>query len=608
MGTVRNLNPAKDLDDFCTFLFGEEVGYVYMPIKSKEGEWEPNFSFEWPRQKQDIIDHVERYSSVHDVYIGPALFSEKSGKLEHVRGANVAWAEFDGQIPTMEMMQEYKVPEPTLRIRSSVPGREHWYWRYEEFQTDLGLIQDINKGLAYALGADTGGWDACQVLRPVGSLNHKREAKHAVTIIRHSSVSYGTKAFEQVPVPEDSYSLEDFNKSKIPNAPRVIARKGPWDSEETDLLFRAEIKGDRSSALMRVAYMCCEKGLTNSEVYALISWCDSRWGKFLNRNDKEQRYIAIINKARVKFPYEGMQGIASSLILPTYSIRDLIAMKDEVDWIIDGILPNKGLVFVVGKSGSGKTIMCTGLCKRLATGGKYLNWEAVDRRPRRVLFLSLEMNSAELKLFFNPQLRGITEAEMDLFDENFRMYAYREGVKYVPLKFYNSEHATRIIATIQAINPDIILVDSATKAIAKDMSAQVEVSAAMELIYKIRNECNASMLVIHHTRKNPPAHGFKEADIDDMFGAQALQQDASAIIAIGRELDKETGALSRMTNVTYLKTRFTGDNSRFTAMLDPETLTFTLPTVGAITSSSPVATPKVPETRKSNGNGSFFNP
>jgi hypothetical protein len=144
MGTVRNLNPAKDLEDFCDFLYGTESGYVRMPIKNEEtGEWSEAFHFEWPNEKLLIIDHVERYSSAHNVYISPALFSEPSGKIDFVKGSNVAWAEFDGSLPTVDQMQESNVPEPTIRIRSSVPGREHWYWRYDDFQTDLSVIQEI---------------------------------------------------------------------------------------------------------------------------------------------------------------------------------------------------------------------------------------------------------------------------------------------------------------------------------------------------------------------------------------------------------------------------------------------------------------------------------
>jgi archaellum biogenesis ATPase FlaH len=512
MGTVRNLNPAKDLEDFCDFLYGTESGYVRMPIKNEEtGEWSEAFHFEWPNEKLLIIDHVERYSSAHNVYISPALFSEPSGKIDFVKGSNVAWAEFDGSLPTVDQMQESNVPEPTIRIRSSVPGREHWYWRYDDFQTDLSVIQEINKSLAYALGADTSGWDACQVLRPVGSINHKRKDKHSVTLIKQNHTAYDYQAFDRIPRHEDSYTLENFNKDLIPVAGKVLTKTSGWKPDEIDLLFRKEMKqGSRSSALTRVAYTCCERGLSDKEVFAVLQWVDERWRKFADRSAPEKYYINLINAARIKVPYEGIEGITSGLILPTMNYLQLLEAKDEVKYIIDGILPDKGLLFIVGKSGHGKTIMATGLCKALATGHSYLDWQAVDGKPKKVLFLSLEMNTAELKLFFDKQDKNLSEIDRAVLSENFHIYAAREGQKYVPLKFHDREIVTRIIATIEALAPDIVLIDSATKAIAVDMNKQTDVTPSMELIYRIRNELSTSMIIIHHTRKDPPAHGYKE--------------------------------------------------------------------------------------------------
>ena len=607
MGTVRNLNPARDLEDFCDFLYGTESGWVRMPLKEPTtGQWSENFNFYWPNEKQKIIDHVEQYTSVHNVYMSPGLFYEPSGKLEHVKGANVAWAEFDGVLPTVDLMQENNIPEPTLRIRSSISGREHWYWRYDSFQ-DLATVQEINKALAYSLGADTSGWDGGQVLRPVGSINHKHKDKPSVTIIKQNHTAYDVQAFARVPIHEDSYTLENFNKDRIPVAGKVLTKYSGFKADEIDLLFRETIKqGSRSSALARVAYTCCERGLNNSEVFSIIQWVDKRWRKFADRSHPEKYYINLINAARVKIPYEGIEGISNGMLLPTMNYMELMNAEDEVNYIIDGILPNKGLVFVVGKSGHGKTIMTTGLCKALATGRPYLDWKAVDGKPRRVLFLSLEMNTAELKLFFQKQNRYISEEDKMTLSENFHTYAAREKQKYLPLKFYDKEHITRIIATIESLNPDIILVDSATKAISKNMNNQEEVTPAMEMIYRIRNELDVAMIIIHHTRKDPPAHGHKELAIDDMFGAQALQQDASSIIAIHRDVDSETGALSKLTKVTYLKTRFTGDNARFTAKLTDD-LVFIKPSMGELVAAAPDPKPSssIPRQKKSNDGSNF---
>ena len=605
MGTVHNLNPHRDLEDFCKFLWGMNTGYVYMPIKEQEtGKWEEGFNFEWPAQKDKIIEHVFRYGKAHNVFMAPALFSRRSNLIEDVQGSQVAWAEFDGKVPSASDMKKLGIPSPTLRVRSSVPGKEHWYWRYEQFQTDLSVIQDTNKALAYALGADPSGWDAGQVLRPVGSFNHKYESTPEVVVINNNHTSYGVQSFANIPVPQDDFKLADFDRRYIPRPDKTLLRYS-WLPSEIELITRPNVPtGSRSSALAKLGYTLAEKGLDNNEMYAVIEWADSRWKKFADRSDAEKYYVRLINSVRVKYPYQTLK-VSQDLILPFMSYKELKESQDNVTWLIDGILPDKGLLFIVGKSGDGKTIMATGLCKKLAVGGEYLTWSAVDRLPKRIFYLSLEMNTGELKLFFNKQDAFFNETEQKLLEENFYTFAARQDQKYISVKFYQPESVTRLIATIEHLQPDIILVDSATKAIAVDMNNQPEVTKSMELIYRIRNELNCSMIVIHHTRKNPPSHGFKEADIDDMFGAQALQQDASAIIAVSREKDTETGAQSALTNITYLKTRFTGDSARSTVRLDKESLMFRRENMGILVAKAEIPKQREPKPKKDSGKSAF---
>lgn len=168
------------LGTFFDNIWGTTKAFVYLPVK-REGHWQP-FMFEWPRQRKAIIEHPLRYSAQRaDTYFAPALFHTPRPIKANVLGTHVLWADFDGNADEARAGLG-DVPKPTLVVQSSLPGHEHWYWRLDEFLTDVDLLEDRNRALAYVLHADNSGWDADQVLRPVGTANYKRTTPEPVII------------------------------------------------------------------------------------------------------------------------------------------------------------------------------------------------------------------------------------------------------------------------------------------------------------------------------------------------------------------------------------------------------------------------------------------
>lgn len=175
---------TDELSDFFDYLWGttapNKATFVYVPVK-EDGTWR-SFMFAWPRQKAAVIRHVLRFSATGaDTYFAPSLFSRASPKKDAVMGSWCLWVDLDGNA-TEPDLQALGVPAPTLVVQSSLEGHEHWYWRLSEFVTDTSVIEDRNRSLAYRLKADSSGWDADQVLRPVGTMNYKRTSTLPVFI------------------------------------------------------------------------------------------------------------------------------------------------------------------------------------------------------------------------------------------------------------------------------------------------------------------------------------------------------------------------------------------------------------------------------------------
>jgi KaiC/GvpD/RAD55 family RecA-like ATPase len=587
MGTVRNLNPARGLEEFCYFLYGEEVAYIHLPIKrtdpapgDRNKGYEYNFFFRWPAQKQDIIDHVERYSKFAEVFITPGMFKERSSNVIHSHGSYVAWCDFDGNVPALEELNELGIPEPTVRVQSSIDGREHWYWRYEQFNNDISVAQGINKAICYAFGADPA-WDMGHSLRPVGTINHKRGGV-PVFIKSHNSNSYRPEDFASVPVPTENYNLEQFKKEQVPSSVRVLA-KYVWSDDAINLIARQNIReGSRSSALTALTYYCCEAGLDNSEVYSILQWKDKHWKKFAERQDKERYYVDLINYARQKVPYEGIKDVAVLADeIKTFSFKEVLEYVDDTHWILNGLLPHKGMAYVVGRPGTGKTTLSLGLCTSLALNKNYIDWASSEGKPYKVLYLSLEMSIEDVNQFFTKLKLNYSDEEIDELDRNFHTYASPEKIKfYQP----SSPILGKFLRKLENMQPDIILVDSASYSLASNLSNQEEVTRALELLDMIRDKYGCSIIFIHHSRKEPPGHGYKEADLDDVFGSAFIAASASSIISL--KPSKDYSEDNRLMDIRYLKTRFSGDNTGFSVVMDGERRMFRRPAMGELMAKS----------------------
>ena len=167
---------TDELGEFFDYIWGDTEGFVYLPVQPDPygpTDWQ-GFMFQWPKQRAGVIRHVLRHAATKaNVFYSPAVFKAASPKKEAVLGSWVLWVDFDGNAP--ESWETLEIPHPSLRVQSSMPGHEHVYWKLEEFLDDIPVLEDRNRSIAYMLKADTSGWDADQLLRPIHTLNRKRD-------------------------------------------------------------------------------------------------------------------------------------------------------------------------------------------------------------------------------------------------------------------------------------------------------------------------------------------------------------------------------------------------------------------------------------------------
>lgn len=552
---------SSEIADFLTAIYGTVKGYAYIATKTpvdrnksvKDTQWSQEF-FAWPREKDKVAKYIQDKTRTREVYFSPALFTEPSALKENVLGSNAFWCEFDGRVPS-----DLKgIPEPSIRVQSSKRGHEHWYWLTASTNSPEKL-EEVNRSITYALGADASGWDAGQVLRPIGTRNHKREA--AVTLLGYSDGLYRAEDFEDLPEPPPVEEVPELDS--IPPIEDVIPKY--IFNEEVWALFKEGNPEDRSDGLMALGYYLAELQLPNDEMFAMLLNADERWGKFSGRSDQHKRLMEIVVRSRIKYPLidsvfqqEGMESIG---------FKSVIEAKVNVEWIWEGFLHRRGYMLITGPSGVGKTQFSLNAASRMVLGQGFLH-RKTHSQNEKIAFFSMEMGIIELQQFLNLQAQGFTEEELNILEERLRFFPLGE-----PIYMTQEREKERIEKIIEDEGFTGVIFDSLGSATDGSLSSEENTKNLMDWNDKLRKKFDIFTWYIHHHRK-PNGDNKKPNKLGDVYGSQYITARATTVIALW-------GALKGEVEILPLKTRLTAKPEPFKAFRDKH-LHFH-PKIGSIT-------------------------
>lgn len=498
-------------------MWGVQQGYAYVPVKdAKDESWDTYF-FNWPVERDQLINHVLSNTAEKEVYFGPALYIEPTKAVkENILGSSVIWTEFDGNAPKGGILGD-KIPHPTMRVKSSNEGHEHFYWHLDYFETDRDKLEEINRAIAYTLQADSSGWDSTQILRPTGTKNHKR-GKVVRTLTTSASV-YSKEFFSHLEIPKQ-LAKQDVVLDEVPDAIEVIA-KFKWDDEDFKFFRKKEMAtGTRSSALMRLAYTCAELRMSDEEAYSILRNADDRWGKFRGRRDQTKRLLDLVNRARLKYPLDPETTIDG---LQVFGWQDLQKLEIHIDWLIPGILQRQGIMVVSGKPGVGKTQFTMQALIHIALGKPMVGWQ-IDA-PRRVAFVSMEMGSAEIKIFQDEMSTILSAEEQTLLQKNFLIIPIGQA-----LLFDQSADRKAIETFLETYKPEVAAFDSLSKTTMNSLD-ESSTKAVMDFADHIRMDHDCSVIFIHHDRKAQIGNR-KPKSLEDVYGSFYITATATTVIGM----------------------------------------------------------------------------
>jgi CHC2 zinc finger len=174
----------------------------------------------------DDPDAAQRIATIGqrtDVYVGCAPRTRRRGTREDIAATALLWADCDSRA-ALAALEEFD-PPPSMIVASGTPDHVHAYWMLTR-TLDPDEVEDANRRLALALGADVKCADPTRILRPPGTLSFKHDPPRAVQLVHHSEARY---------VP--ATILADLPRSSPEREPRIKRRNhGQSPAREHDPL------------------------------------------------------------------------------------------------------------------------------------------------------------------------------------------------------------------------------------------------------------------------------------------------------------------------------------------------------------------------------------
>lgn len=551
-------NYPSEVEGFLDNLFegGPERTYVYCPTKDPETAFWQEYWFQWPKHKEQIVTHLLGQTDVKECYVSPSLFKAPSDKKAAWKGSNFVWIDFDGNAPS-DLPDG--IPSPSIRIQSSTKGNEHWYWRLDSFETDVNVIEGLSKQLAYTLDADKSGWDASQVLRPPGTIHH--ESKRRVRLLSANQRPHSLADFRNLVEPPEIVVV-DTKFTDLPNIDEVIA-KYKFKADTWDLFKKQKVHPDRSKAMMRLACDCVELGMSSEELYVILYNVDERWGKFKNRNDRVKQLTNLISRARGTTSANRQTHTDQDDRQHFISAGDFKKRKVMVKWLYKGFLQDRGFGIISSLPGVGKSSMTFRLAADMILMKKFLVWEPNFEEPKRVGFMSLEMDEVEIQSFLAEMYMSMTPEEIEIFDKHF--FILDRGYS---MALWDKKLQQHTIDDIDNLNLDVLMIDSLKAAGGLD---EKKAEAFYDwLNHDIRKTRSMTVWIIHHNRKPTNEAGASKVPqgLEDLYGSTYISAHASTVIALHPQ--KKNGKERLM--VIPLKLRLAPKDRHFTLERLPGTV------------------------------------
>lgn len=463
--------------------------------------------------RPQIRDILTRHNpKTYDLYWCPLPFTQNKRAKEFVTRSKYLWQDLDHADPK-------KYPEllPTIYWESS-PKRFHGLWELDKIH-DLDKVENLNRDLAYHIGADKGGWDLTQVLRIPGTRNHKYKDKPKVTLRKEDGVPYKLGRLRKQ-VPETKMiDLTTVSKLEEGNPQKILqewATRLPRELLQT--LVQKEVPvGERSDKLWYLQNKLYEIGMSPSEIYTLIK--NSAWNKYQGRHDEEERLQAEMEKVisqaiEQTIPKEDQGSKKLSEITletgATLKIESYAEVMGKINtypgWLVEGFWMRRSHGIVAGEPKAFKSTYVMDLALSVASGRPFLGEHKV-LEPGPVIYIQNEnadwiIKDKHEKMITSRGLTGKVKVSGPkklkiTFPQDLPLYFINQQ----GFQLNNAEHQEILEKLIEDIEPVLVIFDPLYLMFDGDVNSARELNPVLNWMLHIKNHYRTGVIAIHHYNK-----------------------------------------------------------------------------------------------------------
>lgn len=472
---------ANDLNAYLDAVLGDTEGYLHTATgigpcfneagKYKHRVWAPKH-YRWPEQRRQAVADMRAAADDCDVYACPYPMRGNKRAKGEAAARRIVHADFDSGQLDIERARSIG----GFAVGSGSPGHAHVYVALAE-----AVSGEWHQKLCRGLGAYLGGADAKitdnDVLRPPGTLNHKRRAagKGDPTpvewLVRPDGTEWephdlaamlGVTLSEQI----DAAPQPTLGDTMPAQSTPICTTAEPVElaGYPTVAAALADNTGDRSADTMRVVGACHDAGLTLAQTRSVVASRTDLAQRLADRHDDDvmncwdkatasrQASVEVTTveelaagSAEAIDPVEAaIRNRLTSLRInreaqrrldeeqrpklelpPLKSLTVLLAEPDEdTPWLIDKVMQADSRVMLAAQFKSGKTTTTCNLVRSLADGDPFLGAFTINQAPWRITIIDDELSERMLRGWLRDQNVKNTDAVADVVSLHGRVGSF----------------------------------------------------------------------------------------------------------------------------------------------------------------------------------------
>ena len=520
------------VEEFLELVYGSEPGWIDLPARVND-HWQP-FPHYWTGTADGAvsarIDSCLRDSE--DLYFSVGKFKEKKRREENFLPSSWLWADLDEVHPSDATQAGLA---PTIAWESS-EGRFQCLW---ELDRELGpeAHAKLSRALSYHIGADPGGWDCTQVLRPPGSRNFKyKPAPFVRTLWYYENQGQDPrKMWAKVRRSHTEYA----RRSKAGTL--AAGRRGPLPVRARQLLRVSPdqvVEGERSHRLWELNCVLAEAGWGADSIFDEVS--KSAWHKWSRMARGDERLRRDISRAIAHVESQRDAGLAPASSPTSSPAAERAAEEEEEEiemptgigpfaryevfmakrlepprWLIEDIWTDGAVGIIGGEPKTMKSTLALALAMSVAGDRPFLNRYPVHKAGP-VLMVQEENSEANMqsrmqKIGLSNGLIPKEEAHWVPDDTAVEGKALRIAFPHeIPLFLLNnwgfdlSAESDRqmLYNAVMDTKPALVILDPLLMMAGDaDLDRSFQVKPMLQWLMELGFRWNCSIAVVHHMRK-----------------------------------------------------------------------------------------------------------